>query len=62
LADWDGGLVLVSHDFRLISQVAQEIWVVADGTVKKWEGTIESYKKYLKQSHNALAKKEMVER
>ncbi len=52
----------MSHDFRLISQVAQEIWVVADGTVKKWEGTIESYKKYLKQSHNALAKKEMVER
>jgi hypothetical protein len=26
LAEWDGGMVLVSHDFRLISQVANEIW------------------------------------
>jgi ATPase subunit of ABC transporter with duplicated ATPase domains len=24
---FDGGLILVSHDFRLISQVAKEIWV-----------------------------------
>lgn len=23
-AEWDGGLVLVSHDFRLISQVSME--------------------------------------
>ena len=23
---WDGGVVLVSHDFRLIGQVAQDIW------------------------------------
>jgi len=23
---WDGGMVLVSHDFRLIGQVAKEIW------------------------------------
>ena len=28
-AEWDGGLLLVSHDFRLISQVANEIWVSA---------------------------------
>ena len=26
-----GGLVLVSHDFRLIDQVAKEIWVCEDG-------------------------------
>lgn len=44
---FEGGVVLVSHDFRLLSQVAQEIWVVEDG-VNKWEGDIMSYKKYLK--------------
>jgi len=64
--DWDGGLVLVSHDFRLIGQVAQEIWVVADGTVAKWPGTILSYKAHLKKTHAALAesggKAKMVER
>ena len=47
-ADWDGGLVLVSHDFRLISQVAKEIWEVADRTVRKWEGDIVAYKQHLK--------------
>jgi len=45
---WDGGLVLVSHDFRLISQVAQEIWVCNHGKVQKWNGDIMSYKTQLK--------------
>lgn len=26
--NWDGGVVLVSHDFRLIGQVAHDIWCV----------------------------------
>jgi len=41
-----GGMVLVSHDFRLIGQVAQEIWV-CDGGVQKWPGDIQSYKQSL---------------
>lgn len=46
--DFEGGLVLVSHDFRLISQVAEEIWVCEKGTVTKWKGDILSYKEHLK--------------
>lgn len=46
--NWDGGLVLVSHDFRLISQVATEIWEVAAHTVRKWDGDIVAYKEHLK--------------
>jgi len=45
---FNGGLVLVSHDFRLIGQVAKEIWVCDKKTVSKWEGDIQSYKKHLK--------------
>lgn len=45
--EFDGGVVLVSHDFRLLSQVAREIWVVEDG-VTVWNGDIMSYKTYLK--------------
>ncbi|GAB1603570.1 ATP-binding cassette sub-family F member 2-like [Argonauta hians] len=45
--DFDGGMVLVSHDFRLISQVAQEIWVCQNQTITKWEKDIFCYKEYL---------------
>ncbi len=44
---YTGGLVLVSHDFRLISQVAKEIWVTDHKTVKPWVGDIVTYKKHL---------------
>ncbi|XP_046983483.1 ATP-binding cassette sub-family F member 2 [Schistocerca americana] len=46
--DFEGGMVLVSHDFRLISQVAEEIWVCENGTVTKWQGGIHTYKEHLK--------------
>eukprot|EP00916_Digyalum_oweni_P002669 GHVL01004846.1.p1 GENE.GHVL01004846.1~~GHVL01004846.1.p1 ORF type:complete len:387 (-),score=14.42 GHVL01004846.1:29-1189(-) len=42
--DFDGGMILVSHDFRLISQVTDEIWVCEKQTISKWEGDIFSYK------------------
>lgn len=41
---FNGGLLLVSHDFRLIDQVAKQIWVCDHGTVKVWKGDIRSYK------------------
>lgn len=45
---FEGGVVLVSHDFRLIDQVADEIWICEKQTVTKWEGDILSYKNHLK--------------
>jgi ATP-binding cassette subfamily F protein 2 len=56
--DWDGGLVLVSHDFRLISQVAKEIWTVEKGCVNRWNGSIVEYKQYLKTQHAGLNKRD----
>ncbi|KAI8999926.1 P-loop containing nucleoside triphosphate hydrolase protein [Hyaloraphidium curvatum] len=46
--EFTGGVVLVSHDFRLISQVAEDILVCENGTVTKWEGTIAQYKDKLR--------------
>jgi len=46
--NFEGGLVLVSHDFRLISQVADEIWICEKETVTKWDGDILAYKEHLK--------------
>lgn len=50
-----GGTVLVSHDFRLISRVAKEIWV-CDGGVKPWKGDIQSYKVHLSKEMKKSAK------
>eukprot|EP01127_Copromyxa_protea_P006954 TRINITY_DN16889_c0_g1_i1.p1 TRINITY_DN16889_c0_g1~~TRINITY_DN16889_c0_g1_i1.p1 ORF type:complete len:592 (+),score=121.98 TRINITY_DN16889_c0_g1_i1:112-1776(+) len=47
--EFEGGMVLVSHDFRLISQVCEEIWECANGTMTKWDGDIMSYKENLRQ-------------
>ena len=57
-AGWDGGMVLVSHDFRLISQVAKEIWLVEGGAVKRWDSDIVAYKDHLRKSHAALSKRQ----
>lgn len=46
--EFPGGLILVSHDFRLISQVAKEIWVCENKTIKPWKGDIASYKAKLR--------------
>jgi ATP-binding cassette subfamily F protein 2 len=48
LKEFEGGLMLVSHDFRLISQVAEEIWVCEHQKITKWKGDIGSYKAHLK--------------
>jgi len=45
---FEGGMILVSHDFRLVSQVAEEVWVCDKQEIKKWEGDIFTYKEYLR--------------
>ena len=46
IKQFPGGVLVISHDFRLLSQVAEEIWVVDHG-VKKFNGDISAYKKVL---------------
>uniref|UniRef100_A0A8C2D6R2 ATP-binding cassette, sub-family F (GCN20), member 2b n=1 Tax=Cyprinus carpio TaxID=7962 RepID=A0A8C2D6R2_CYPCA len=48
ISEFEGGMMLVSHDFRLIQQVAQEIWVCEKQTITKWNGDILAYKEHLK--------------
>ncbi|KXN83453.1 hypothetical protein AN958_01432 [Leucoagaricus sp. SymC.cos] len=60
IKEFEGGVVIVSHDFRLIGQVAEELWEVADKTIHnltKKEISIVDYKKNLiKQSYTAIEK------
>ncbi|XP_064599054.1 ATP-binding cassette sub-family F member 3-like [Liolophura sinensis] len=45
LEKFQGGVVLVSHDERLIRMVCTEMWVVRGGTVRSLEGGFDEYKK-----------------
>lgn len=57
---FNGGVVLVSHDFRLISQVAETIWLCDNNTVSIFPGDIRDYKAHLakqvKASNDTFAK------
>ncbi|WFD18747.1 ABC transporter ATP-binding protein arb1 [Malassezia caprae] len=58
IKEFEGGVVIVSHDFRLISQVAQELWEVKDRKIvnlTKHDISIQDYKKILmKNSADAI--------
>jgi len=47
---YNGGLVLVSHDFRLINQVANQIWICDKKSVTVFKGDIKQYKEELKKA------------
>ncbi|RVW37078.1 ABC transporter F family member 4 [Vitis vinifera] len=58
LDEFSGGVVLVSHDSRLISRVCEneersEIWVVENGTVSSFPGSFEEYKEELQREIKA---------
>jgi energy-coupling factor transporter ATP-binding protein EcfA2 len=42
--EFEGGMVLVSHDMRLISQVAKEIWICDNKTISPYRGDIMNFK------------------
>jgi ATP-binding cassette subfamily F protein 3 len=56
LAEFDGALVLVSHDRHLLGLVCDSFWRVADGAVEPFDGDLDDYARWLR-SRGATAKK-----
>jgi len=52
-----GGVVLVSHDFRLLEQVADNILVCDNKSITPWKGDIQSYKRHLRKQMEEQAGK-----
>ena len=47
LEEYGGAMVLVSHDRSLIRAVADELWLVADGEARLFDGDLEDYKTWI---------------
>jgi len=47
LEEYTGGVVLVSHDRSLVRAIADELWLVADGEAKLFDGDLEDYKSWI---------------
>jgi len=56
---YDGALILVTHDRYLLKSLANEFYLVADGTVKLFDGDLEDYQRWVEaqQPHIELIKK-----
>ena len=54
--DFQGGIMVVSHDQYFVSNTCTELWVVDDGVATRFRGTFDDYK-----AHTAEKTKKRVE-
>jgi ATP-binding cassette subfamily F protein 3 len=47
LNDYEGAVVLITHDRALMEMVADRLWLTADGTVTPFDGDMEDYAKFV---------------
>jgi ATP-binding cassette subfamily F protein 3 len=45
--DYQGAIILVSHDRHLLDSCADRLWLVEGGTVKAYDGDMDDYKRYV---------------
>jgi ATP-binding cassette subfamily F protein 3 len=58
LADFEGAVLLITHDPHLVDLVADTLWLVADGTVKPFDGDLDDYRALLGERARPAAKGE----
>jgi len=56
LAQFEGTLVLVSHDRHLLRATTEEFLIVADGSLKPFDGDLDDYRDWLFKTKLAVAK------
>ena len=61
LSDFDGAIVLVSHDRHLIGLVCETFWRVADGHVEAFDGDLDAYAAWLRSRGGSESKKNTTE-
>ena len=62
LADFEGAVLLITHDPHLVELAADRLWLVADGTVRDFDGDLDDYRALLAERARPTAKAEAVAR
>ena len=50
LNNYEGAIVIVSHDPSMVERVADRLWLVHDGVCQDFDGDLEDYRKFTIQS------------
>ena len=45
--DFTGAVVIISHDWHLLSLTADRLWLVAEGTARPLDGDLDDYRRHL---------------
>ena len=56
LNDYEGAVILISHDRHLVEASAERLWLVARGGVSPYDGDMEDYKRLILKGEEAEAK------
>jgi ATP-binding cassette subfamily F protein 3 len=58
LAEFEGAVLLITHDPHLVELVADRLWLVADGTVRSFDGDLDEYRALLAERARAASRGE----
>jgi ATP-binding cassette, subfamily F, member 3 len=56
LADFEGAVLLITHDPHLVELVADRLWLVGDGMVRSYDGDLDDYRALLAERARPTAK------
>ena len=58
LAEFDGSVLMVSHDRHLLRTTVDDFWIVADGKVIEFDGDLEDYQVWLGERQQTIRRQE----
>lgn len=61
LNDFPGAVILISHDRHMVEATMDRLWLVGDGTVARYDGDLEDYKKLILSGRRSGSGTEAVE-
>ncbi|WP_157315443.1 ATP-binding cassette domain-containing protein [Chitinibacter sp. GC72] len=56
LQDFEGALIVVSHDRHLLRATVDDFWLIENGTVRPFDGDLDDYTRYSQEQRNAQDK------